>query len=130
MKRVIRTFFRTLRLILGPFMLLWERLTRPPGVVRTPDAQTTVNLQCRNLALYQYRTCPFCIRVRQEMRRLSLPIVWLDAQHDTIHRSALLQGAGSARVPCLKITDAAGQSQWLQESDAIIAYLRGRFGPV
>ena len=127
MKTVIRAFFRTLRTVLGPFMLLKERLTQPRGVVREPAAQTTVNLQCQNLALYQFSTCPFCIKVRQEMRRLSLPIEQRDAQHNAANRSALLQGSGATKVPCLKITDAAGQSQWLTDSAAIIAYLRGRF---
>jgi len=127
MKPVVRAFFRTLRSVLGPFMLLKERLTQPRGVVREPAAQTTVNLQCQNLALYQFRTCPFCIKVRQEMRRLSLPIEQRDAQHNATNRSDLLQGSGATKVPCLKITDAAGQSQWLTDSVAIIAYLRGRF---
>lgn len=129
MKTVIRAFFKTLRLVLGPFMLLKERLTQPRGVVREPALQTTVNLQCRNLALYQFRTCPFCIKVRQEMRRLSLPIEQRDAQHDAGHRAELLHGSGSTKVPCLKITDGNGQSQWLSDSDAIVAYLRGRFAP-
>jgi glutathione S-transferase len=96
-------------------------------VVREPAAQRTVDLQCANLVLYQYQTCPFCIKVRQEMRRLSLPIERRDAQKDDTHRNALLQGGGAAKVPCLKITDAGGQSQWLYDSTAIIAYLRARF---
>jgi len=127
MKPLIRAFFKTVRAVLGPFMLLKERLTQPRGVVREAAAQTTVNLQCQNLALYQFSTCPFCIKVRQEMRRLSLPIQQRDAQHDAAHRAELQQGSGATKVPCLKITDAAGQSQWLTDSAAIIAYLRGRF---
>jgi glutaredoxin len=127
MKPVIRAFFRTLRTVLGPGMLLKERLTRPRGVVRDAAAQTTVNMQCRNLALYQFKTCPFCIKVRQEMRRLSLPIEQRDAQLDTAHRTALLHGGGAIKVPCLRISDGSGQSQWLYDSAAIIAYLRARF---
>lgn len=127
MKIIVRTFFKTLRLVLGPFVLLWEWLRRPRGVVREPAAQATVNLQCASLVLYQYTTCPFCIKVRQEMRRLSLPIERRDAQKNPAHRQALLQGGGAAKVPCLKITDAAGQSQWLYDSAAIIDYLRARF---
>ncbi|MDP2164035.1 MAG: glutathione S-transferase N-terminal domain-containing protein [Hydrogenophaga sp.] len=130
MKTIVRAFFRTLRTLLGPFMLLKERLTQPRGVVREPAAQTTVNLQCQNLALYQFSTCPFCIKVRQEMRRLSLPIEQRDAQHNVANRAELLQGSGATKVPCLKITDAAGQSQWLTDSNAIVAYLRGRFAKV
>ncbi|WP_439114789.1 glutaredoxin family protein [Hydrogenophaga sp.] len=130
MKTVIRAFFRTVRTVLGPFMLLKERLTQPSGVVREPSAQTTVNLQCKNLVLYQFNTCPFCIKVRQEMRRLSLPIEKRDAQHNAAYRAELLQGSGATKVPCLKITDATGQSQWLTDSAAIVAYLRGRFAKV
>ena len=128
MKTVIRAFFRTLRTVLGPFMLLKERLTQPSGVQRAPAAQASVDLQCQSLALYQFSTCPFCIKVRQEMRRLSLPIEKRDAQHDSGHRDALLQGSGATKVPCLKITDNQGQTQWLQDSNAIMAYLRAHFG--
>ena len=127
MKSVIRVFFKTLRAVLGPVMLLKERLTQPRGVVREAAAQTVVNLQCQNLALYQFKTCPFCIKVRQEMRRLSLPIEHRDAQHDTAHRTALLHGGGAIKVPCLKISDGSGNSQWLYDSAAIVAYLRARF---
>lgn len=127
MKPLIRLFFRTLRILLGPVMLLKERLSRPAGLVRSADRQDEVDSQCKDLALYQFKTCPFCIKVRQEIHRLSLPIVRLDAQHDAQNRSALLQGSGAAKVPCLKITNANGSVQWLTESGAIIAHLRGRF---
>jgi glutaredoxin len=127
MKSVVRAFFRTLRTVLGPVMLLKERLSQPKGMVREASVQKVVDLQCQNLALYQFQTCPFCIKVRQEMRRLSLPIERRDAQHDTAHRTALLHGGGAIKAPCLKIIDAAGKSQWLYESAAIIAYLRARF---
>ena len=127
MKTVIRTFFRTLRIVLGPVMLLKESLTQPAGVQRTPAAQAAVDQQCQSLALYQFSTCPFCIKVRQEMRRLSLPIEKRDAQHHTANRDALLQGSGATKVPCLQITEANGQTRWLQDSTEIVAYLRKRF---
>jgi glutaredoxin len=127
MKTVIRAFFRTLRIVLGPVMLLKERLTQPTGVVREAAAQARVDLQCQSLALYQFSTCPFCIKVRQEMRRLSLPIEKRDAQHHAANRDALLQGTGTTQVPCLQITEADGQTRWLKDSAAIVAYLRERF---
>ncbi len=128
MKPVIRAFFQTLRLVLGPVMLLKERLTNPEGVQRDVAAQAAVDLQCQSLALYQFNTCPFCIKVRQEMRRLSLPIEKRDAQHNAANREELLQSSGATKVPCLKITEAYGQTRWLQDSNAIVAYLRERFG--
>lgn len=127
MKFVLRTFFKTLRIVIGPWLLLWELLTRPKGVARQPALQEKVDRQCRDIVLYQYKTCPFCIKVRQEMRRLALRVERLDAQKDGSHRAALVRGGGQAKVPCLKITDSAGNSQWLYESGEIIAYLRGRF---
>ncbi len=127
MKTVIRLFFRGLRIVLGPLMLLWERLSRPAAVQRAPAQQQAVAQQCTQLALYQFKTCPFCINVRKAMHQLALPIEKRDAQHDGRHREALLQGLGSVKVPCLKITDAGGQVSWLSESGAIITYLRDRF---
>ena len=127
MKTVIRAFFRTLRIVLGPVMLLKERLTQPAGVQRAAAEQAKVDQQCQSLALYQFSTCPFCIKVRQEMRRLSLPIEKRDAQHNSANREQLLQGSGTAQVPCLSITDADGQTRWLKDSGAIVTYLRERF---
>ena len=127
MKNLIRLFFRTLRVVLGPFMQIWEVISRPKGITRSPTLQAEVDQQCSSLALYQFKTCPFCIKVRQEMSRLSLKIERRDAQHHEKNRTELIQGYGSPKVPCLKITDPQGKTQWLVESDAIIGYLRGRF---
>jgi glutaredoxin len=127
MKTIVRFFFKTIRIILGPIMLLWEFISRPKGIVRQPGSQEQVDRQCGNISLYQYRTCPFCMKVRREMRRLSLNIATLDAQQEGKNRDDLVRGGGQAKVPCLKITDQAGNSQWLYESGAIIEYLRGRF---
>jgi glutaredoxin len=127
MKPVIRVLFKTLRLVLGPVMLLKERITQPKGVQRDAAAQAAVDLQCQSLALYQFNTCPFCIKVRQEMRRLSLPIEKRDAQHNAAHREELVQSSGATKVPCLKISQANGETRWLQDSNAIVAHLRERF---
>jgi glutaredoxin len=128
MKSVFRIFFKTLRIVLAPLILLWEAVTTPKGVVRDPQAQSLVDKECLALALYQFRTCPFCVKVRREMRRLSLNIALLDAQGDGPIRGDLIRGGGKAMVPCLRITDAQGNSQWLYESASIIDYLRSRFG--
>ena len=127
MKWVFKIFFRSLRVVIGPFILLWEMVTTPKGVVRQPEEQRQVDLQCRGLILYQFRTCPFCIKVRREISRLSLNIELRDAQTDQQNREALLQGGGQIKVPCLKITDEQGNSQWMYESADIIQYLQERF---
>lgn len=127
MKWALKFFFRTLRAIIGPFMLLNEAVTAPRGILRQPEEQQRINEQCQRLALYQFKTCPFCIKVRQEMRRLSLNIELRDARGDEQQRAALLQGGGQIKVPCLRIMDEQGNSQWMYESSDIIQYLRKRF---
>ena len=127
MKILIRYFFKTLRILLGPVMLLKEKLTKPKGIVRLEAAQQSVDQQCQSLALYQYKTCPFCMKVRKEMASLSLNIQKIDAQPKGAERDTLTREGGQTKVPCLKITDAAGKSQWLYDSEKIVGYLRGRF---
>jgi glutaredoxin len=111
-------------------MLLWELLTRSKAIVRPQAHQDSVNAACQQLTLYQFRTCPFCIKVRQETHRLSLPIKLADAQHDERIREELRQGGGEVKVPCLRIVDQTGTVRWLYESGKIIEYLRGRFAVV
>src|SRR5512139_2081553 len=122
MKPLIRLFFRTLRLVLTPFLLLGNRLTRPKGIVRPAAAQAAVDARTRSLALYHFPTCPFCLKARRTMHRLSLKIELRNAQHDPAHRDALVAGGGKPQVPCLRIADAQGKETWLYESDAIAAY--------
>ena len=127
MRTLIRMFFRTLRLVLMPFMLLWAKLAMPKGVERSTEAQQQVERECAKMALYHFKTCPFCIKVRHEMGRLSLPIELRDAQHGAEHKGALLQGGGKVQTPCLRITGDDGQVQWMYESGDIIRYLQQRF---
>jgi glutaredoxin len=128
MKPLIRLFFRTLRIVLGPFMLLWEVLSRQHPMLRPSSLQAQVDQDCHKLVLYHFKTCPFCIKVRKEMHRLALPVEKRDAQHNARHKADLLQGSGRDQVPCLKVTGADGQVQWIKDSGAIISYLNQRFG--
>lgn len=127
MKLIIRYFFKTVRLIAGPIMLLIEKITAPKGIQRPAEQQRQVDEQSKQLTLYQFKTCPFCIKVRHQARRLSLNIATRDAQHDQVSRQQLLQGGGQIKVPCLKIIDEHGQEQWLYESSQIVEYLQQRF---
>lgn len=128
MNVVARLFFRTLRAVLGPFLLLGNWLTRPRGVVRPPAEQQAVDARTRSLALYHFPTCPFCLKTRRTLRRLSLDIELRNARSDDAHRSALIAGGGKPQVPCLLITADDGRQTWLYESDAINAWLNREFG--
>lgn len=128
MRILIRYFFRGVRLVLAPIMLLSEKLSTPTAVDRTPEQQALADQECQRLALYQFRSCPFCIKVRKEIARLGLKIELRDAQLDPAHKQALLEGGGKVKVPCLKITHADGHEEWMYESDTINAWLHKQFG--
>jgi len=127
MKTIIRSFFRALRLVMTPVMLISEKLSTPRAIDRSPEEQLAVDRAATSLALYQFRACPFCVKVRKEMARLGLTVEKRDAQHDAGHRAALEAGGGKVKVPCLLIRHDDGQQEWLYESDAINAWLQGRF---
>lgn len=127
MRTIIRLFFKTIRAILGPLMLLVEKLTTPKGVIRSPQAQQSINEQTSALSLYEFKTCPFCIKTRRVIKRLSLPIARYDAQHDPVSRQQLLNEGGQIKVPCLRIAHPDGKVEWMYESDQIIDYLHHHF---
>jgi glutaredoxin len=127
MKWFFRIFFKTVRIILGPIMLIWEKVTTPKGVVRPPLEQQQIDEATKSLVLYQFKTCPFCIKVRRTVNGLSLKIETRDAQNDTQSRRELENGGGQVKVPCLKITAADGEATWMYESTAIIQYLQEQF---
>lgn len=129
MRILIRLFFRSVRFVLSPLVILIDRATTPKGIERPAEEQAKVDEAVSHLALYHFESCPFCVKTRREMARLSLPIELRDAQHDEVYRKELLQGGGEVKVPCLRIGEPDGTVRWMYESNDIIAYLRGRFAP-
>lgn len=117
--------FKLIRWPLGQLILLVDLLTRPRRPQRDPALQAVVDQAVQGYALYQFRTCPFCVKTRRAMRRLGLEIELRDAQHDPQVRAELLEKGGKVQVPCLRIPSADGD-RWLYESDDIIAHLQER----
>jgi glutaredoxin len=127
MRLLIRLFFRIIRRILTPFVLIMEILTKPQPIQRTATRQAELDKAASGLALYQYMACPFCVRVRQEFRRLGLNVPLRDVLREPQHRQALIQGGGLTKVPCLLIEQEDGSQRWMYESGDIIAWLRQHF---
>ena len=127
MRWFFKIFFKTIRLIIGPIILFIDKVTTPKGIQRPQEEQQKIDAEVSNLVLYQFKTCPFCIKVKRHNKRLSLNIETRDAQHNPIYREELLQGGGEIKVPCLKIMDKNGNESWLYESDDIVQYLQDRF---
>ena len=119
---------KIVRWILGIFILAYEKIMSPKGVKRPFSEQAVINTETRKLTLYQYKACPFCVKVRMAMKRQSLTIRTRDAKRSESAKEELLAGAGQLKVPCLKIDDESGNTTWLFESSEIIKYLDGRFG--
>jgi glutaredoxin len=111
----------------GSLILFFDWLTTPKGVTRAPEVQAVINTQTTALTLYQYKACPFCVKVRRNMKRQSLPIETRDAKRNHSAREELLEGGGRLKVPCLKIEDSQGDVRWMYESKDIIGYLDERF---
>ncbi len=116
---------KALRNGLGYVIVFFSWLTRPAKLRRDPQLQQQVELEAQELSLYQFRACPFCVKVRRQIHRLNVPVAVVDATAGE-GREALLQGGGRVKVPCLKIGKGA-DARWMYESSAIIAYLEQRF---
>ena len=115
-----------IRLILGSVIAFLDFVTRGPKLKRTADEQKVVADEIKSLSLYQFKLCPFCIKVRRKMHKLNLPIETKDAKNDPIARELLLKQGGKIKVPCLRIEE-NGDIQWLYESNDINRYLTERF---
>jgi len=118
---------RFIHWFLGSLILFFDWLTTPKGIQRTEDVQAAINKQTKSITLYQYKACPFCVKVRRTMKRQSLPIETRDAKRCATAKEELLAGGGKLKVPCLKIDDGEGTISWMYESKDIIGYLENRF---
>lgn len=127
MKYFFKIFFKTIRLIAGPIILFLDKVTTPKGIKRPEDEQQKIDQEVSNMVLYQFNTCPFCIKVKRNNKRLSLKIETRDAQHNPTYRDELLKGGGEVKVPCLRIVDDKGNDNWMYESEVIMQYLQDRF---
>lgn len=112
-----------IRWFLGKIIAVIDLCFRPKIAPRPENTPADTS----NLALYQFANCPFCVKVRWAARRQGLDLALRDAKNDPIHRSALEQGGGKIKTPCLRIAHANGAVDWMYESDDIIAYLQQRF---
>jgi glutaredoxin len=96
-------------------------------MVRPAEEQQQVDASIKKLVLYQFRMCPYCVKARRAIKRLSLKIETRDALREESSREELLAGGGKIKVPCLRIADEDGNTTWMYESSDIITYLQERF---
>lgn len=117
------------RAILGALILFFDWVFTPKSLKREASEQAAVDAQTAKLALYQYKACPFCVKVRRAIKRSGLNIETRDAKRSEQFKQELEQGGGQLKVPCLRIEEDNGDVRWMYESGDIIEYLEGRFNP-
>lgn len=112
---------KAIRLIVGNIILFFNAVFKPKALVRTSSDQFKMDELTKNFILYELKMCPFCVKVRRELIRLSLKIEQKDVGLSEEAQAELMKGGQKDQVPCLYIKD---KKQWLYESDAIIEFLR------
>ena len=114
---------KLIRNILGKAIIFFDNTFAPTPVKRSAEAQAMIDEKTKNLALYQYHMCPFCVKVRRTMKRLNLNIELRDAKSNETFADELVREGGKKQVPCLRIQNADGTVNWMYESDTINQYL-------
>ncbi len=119
--------FKPVRWVLSQIIIFIDWLTRPKPMQRSVEAQAEVDQKTKNMALYHFQMCPFCVKTRRQIHRLALNIENRDARNDPQWNQELINDGGKYQVPCLKITAADGSVQWMYESTEINQYLDDKF---
>jgi glutaredoxin len=124
----MKYLFRTIRWPLGQLVIFFDWISRPPIPQMSPSRRAELDSITSTMKLYQFKQCPFCVKTRRNIRRLGLNIEQRDARNDPQWNNELINEGGKYQVPCLRLVDEAGASEWLYGSDNIIRYLDQRFG--
>ena len=90
-----------IRWILGSLILLFNWIFTPKTLQRDSEQQAGIDEQTALLTLYQYESCPFCVKVRRQMKRQGLNIETRDVKRSDSAKDELLAGGGDLKVPCL-----------------------------
>jgi len=61
---------RIIHWLLSSLILFVDWLTTPKGIQRDEEVQAEINEQTSVLTLYQYKACPFCVKVIRKVPEL------------------------------------------------------------
>ena len=118
---------KLIRWVLGLLILSADYITRPKPIVRDLHKQKEIDDLTSGMALYQFKACPFCVKVRRHMRKYALNIELRDAKNDQKSKHELIVEGGKHKVPCLRIDDKQNTT-WLYSSNDICAFLDKKLG--
>ena len=114
---------RVIRWFLGRLILTFDFLTRPRPIFREKIEQDKLDAITSIYSMYQFHACPFCVKVRRQIRKYSLNIELRDAKNNMKYKKDLVKEGGEHKVPCLRIDHDGAKTEWLYGSDNIISYL-------
>lgn len=124
---MLKIFFKVVRFVLGGIIVIADKLFQPRAPKYSPERQQAITQKAKTLALYQFASCPFCIKVRRNSKRLGIPLETRDILKNDAWHNELVTGGGKRKVPCLRIEKEPGKIEWLYESSVINAYLTEQF---
>jgi glutaredoxin len=117
-----------IRFVLGKIILTLNAVFKPKGLTRDAIEQIKVDEETKDWQLYQLEACPFCVKVRREMARLSLHIPLREIGKDPKAHQELMAGGKKDQAPCLRIPATTHlPERWLYESSDIVSFLQSKF---
>jgi glutaredoxin len=120
----LKVVWKVVRWVLGIVILTLDTLIRPKSIKRSSVEQQKLNKITSSYSIYQFKACPFCVKVRRQVRKFGLEIEFKDAKNNKIFKEELVLNGGRHKVPCLRIDSSNGATTWLYESKAIISFLK------
>ena len=115
---------KLIRFVLGKIILFLDFVFSPkPTATRTNEEQTTLDAKTSSWTLYHLEACPFCVKVRRQMKRRMVCMPMKDIGKDSVAWDELMAGGKLDQVPCLRYLDSNGNVQWMYESSDINEFL-------
>lgn len=113
-----------IRWLLGRIILFFNFVFSPKSPKLSSEQQEKINDKTQNMSLYQLPACPFCVKVRREMKRQGIHLELRNINQSEQLKQELIEQGGKRTVPCLRIEHSEGNVEWMYESSDIVDYLR------
>ena len=66
---------RIIRFILGRIILFIDWITSPAPISISEEERLRISTFTSSMVMYEFRACPFCVRVRRFMKRNNIIII-------------------------------------------------------
>lgn len=97
---------------------MWGSKPKDPKLYQPPQGIPSPRKD-RELVLYKFDSCPYCVRVFRVLEELSIELDVKDTRREPGVRMELIQLCGTSQVPCLRIDgvpllESADIEDWLR----------------